>query len=230
MAKKVKSAPTQTEAQVGEIFSRSEKFIETYKNHIMIGVGAVIFIVVAILGVQKYYFSPKEREAQAVIFPGENYFAAQQWELALNGDSANYIGFLDIADEYSMTKTGKLAKAYAGICYYYLGNYEESMNYLKKYSAKENIFSPAVISRIGDCHIGMGNTEEGIKCFKDAAIRAGDENISPVYLKKAATVYESLSDYKNALDIYTQIKNKYPNSAEAQSIDKYIERANLLIK
>jgi len=52
-----------------------------------------------------------------------------------------------------------------------------------------------------------------------------------VYLKKAAVAYETgLQDYKSALAVYTQIKTKYPASYEAQNIDKYIERAKILLQ
>ncbi|MDR2684105.1 MAG: tetratricopeptide repeat protein, partial [Prevotellaceae bacterium] len=185
MAKKVKTTPTQAEANVGEIFSRSERFIETYKNHIMIGIGAIILIVVAILSIRQYYFLPKEAEAQEAIFPGENFLAGQQWELALNGDSATYIGFLGVIDEYGFTKTAKLAKAYAGICYYHLGKYDEALDYLKAYSADDKIVGPVVTGLIGDCYVNIKNVEEGIKYFRKAASEAGSEYISPVYLRKA---------------------------------------------
>jgi tetratricopeptide (TPR) repeat protein len=231
MAKKTeKSAPTQVEANVSEIFSKSEKFIEKYKNHIIIAVAAVIVIVVAVLGIRQYYFLPKEKEAQAAIFPGENYFANQQWDLALNGNGKDYAGFLGIIDDYGMTKTANLAKAYAGICYYHLNKPEDALNYLKKYSTSDNVFAPIVHGLMGDCYVDLGKTAEGIKYFNQAASDANSESISPVYLKKAGIAYESVFDYANAKKMYQTIKDKYPNSQEASDIDKFIERAALQIK
>jgi tetratricopeptide (TPR) repeat protein len=230
MAKKVKTAPTQAEANVGEILSKSERFIETYKNHIMIGIGAIILIVVAVLGVRQYYLLPKEAEAQEAIFPGENYLASRQWDVALNGDSATYIGFLGVIDDFGFTKTGKLAKAYAGICYYHLGKYDEALDYLKAYSANDKIIGPVVTGLIGDCYVNTKNVEKGIKYFKEAAFKAESQYISPVYLKKAGLAYESLSDFKNAVEVYNIIKNKYATSMEAADIDKYIDRASVQIK
>ena len=230
MAKKVKTTPTKAEANVGEIFSRSERFIETYKNHIMIGIGAIILIVVTILGVRQYYFIPKEAEAQEAIFPGENFLANQQWEVALNGDSATYIGFLGVIDEYGFTKTAKLAKAYTGICYYHLGQYDEALDYLKAYSADDKIVGPIVTGLIGDCYVNIKDVEKGVKYFRKAASKAESEYISPIYLKKAGLAYESLSDYKNAVEVYNIIKNKYASSVEATDIDKYIDRVSAQIK
>jgi len=231
MAKKTaKSAPTQVEANVSEIFSKSERFIEKYKNHIIIAVAAIILIVVAILGIRQYYFLPKEKEAQAAIFPGENYLANQKWELALNGDGKDYTGFLAIIDDYGITKTANLAKAYAGICYYHLNKPEDALDYLKKYSAKDNVIAPVIHGLMGDCYVDLGKADEGIKYFNQAASDANSELISPIYLKKVGIAYESLKDYTNAKKAYQTIKDKYPNSQEASDIDKFIERAASQIK
>jgi len=230
MAKKTKKNATQVEANVGELFSKSEKFIETYKNHIIITVAVIILVVVAILGVRQYYFLPKEKEAQAAIFPGENYLAAQQWDMALNGDGKDFPGFLGIIEDYGMTKTANLAKAYAGICYYHLNKPEDALEYLKKYSPKDKIVAPAIQGLIGDCNIDLGKIEEGVKYFNIAASEANSDALSPIYLKKAGVAYESIFDYANAKKAYQTIKDKYPNSQEASDIDKYIERAASLIK
>ena len=229
-SRKVSKTPTQVEANVGEFLSKSEKFIETYKNHIIIAVSAVILLVVAILGIRQYYLLPKEKEAQSAIFPGENYLGSQQWEAALNGDGKGYFGFLGVIDDYKFTKTATLAKAYAGICYYHLGNYEDALSYLKKYKPSDRIIGPVIKGLIGDCYVDMGEVAEGIKFFNKAASELDSEMLSPVFLKKAATAYESVFDYPNAINTYQTIKEKYPNSQEASDIEKYIERAKMQIK
>jgi tetratricopeptide (TPR) repeat protein len=231
MAKKIKKASsTNVEANVDEIFSKSESFIETYRNHIIVAVAAIILIVIIILGVHQYYLVPKEKEAQAAIFPGENYLAGQQWDLALNGDGKNYIGFLGVIDDYGITKTAKLAKAYAGICYYHLNKPEDALNYLKKFNANDKVITPVIQGLIGDCYVDLGKVTEGVKCFDKAASDASSDILSPIYLKKAGIAYESISDYANAVKAYQTIKDKYPASQEAMDIEKYIERANLQIK
>jgi len=231
MAKsKKKAPPTQVEANVGEIFSKSEKFIETYKNHIIIAVAAIILIVAAIIGIRQYYFIPKDNEAQIAIFPGENYLANQQWELALNGDGKDYIGFLGIIEDYGITKTANLATAYAGICYYHLNKPEDALIYLKKYKANDKIIAPVIHGLMGDCYVDLGQVAEGVKCFNKAASDADSEILSPIYLKKVGIAYESISDFSNAQKAYQSIKDKYPNSQEASDIDKFIERAKLQTK
>jgi len=48
--------------------------------------------------------------------------------------------------------------------------------------------------------------------------------MSPVYLKKAGLVNESLNQLDKAEKNYTAIKEKYPKSPEAADIDKYLAR------
>ena len=230
MAKKAAKAHTHAETNVGEIFSKSERFIESYRNHVFIAVAALILIVIAVLGIRHYYYLPKEKEAQGAIFPGENYLATQQWELALNGDGKDYVGFLGIIEDYGVTKTAKLARAYAGICYYHLNKPEEALEYLKKFDANDKVVTPLIKGLMGDCYVDLGDIAEGIKYFNKAASEANSDFFSPIYLKKAGIAYESIFDYPNAIKMYQTIKNKYPNSQEAGDIDKYIDRAGLETK
>jgi len=71
--------------------------------------------------------------------------------------------------------------------------------------------------------VELGETDKAISYFEKAADK---ENavMSPVYLKKAGLVYESLNKPDKAEKEYTKIKDNYPKSPEASDIDKYIAR------
>ena len=55
----------------------------------------------------------KENEAKAQMWMAEQYFERDSFNLALNGDG-NYLGFLDIIEEYGITKSANLANYYYG--------------------------------------------------------------------------------------------------------------------
>lgn len=214
------------ESNVGEIFSKSEQFIENNKKGIIIGLSTVILVIVAILGIRHGYLIPRNEEARNAIFRGESYFQNNEWDKALYGDSAQYIGFEAIINQYKFTQTASLAKAYAGICYYNKGEYAKAIDLLKGFNAGDKLISPAITGMVGDCYVEMDKNKEAIDYFLKAANKANDKLISPIYLKKAGRVYESMNDYKKAVEVYTSIKDKYPASREAQDIDKFILRAN----
>ena len=235
-----KASNSSAEQNVGEIFSKSEQFIEKYQKQIIIGIVTVIVLVVAILGVRHGYLIPKEREAENAMFKAEDLFGQNQYKLALEGDSATIIGFEEIIDQYGFTKSANLAKAYAGICHYKLGDIESALKYLKDFSASDHMISPSIVGLIGDCYVDLAyadpsnvdkkKVEQGIDYFNKAASKADNNLLSPIFLKKAALAYESLGNYKKALEIYKQIKDKHSDSLEGSNIEKYIERVQSLIK
>lgn len=177
------------------------------------------------MGIKYGYVIPREHKAAAELFKGEQYFAKDSFALALNGNGADYLGFEAIIDEYGSTDAGNLAKAYAGISYFKMGETEKALDYLKAFSGSDNMISPAIVGLIGDCYVNMGDVKEGVSYFEKAAKAADNEVVSPVYLKKAGLAYENLKEYGKAVEAYKRIKEHYYNSMEAADIDKYITRA-----
>jgi tetratricopeptide (TPR) repeat protein len=231
MAKKTKLSEqsTQAEKSVGEILSKTDQFVDKYLKQLLIGVIAVIVAVVAVIAFRHYYLLPKEKNAEAALAPGQNYFASQNWETALNGDSIDYVGFLGVIDEFGGTSSANLARVYAGLCQYQLGAYEEALANLKAYKGKDRVIAAQVAGAIGDCEVNLGRVKESIASFRKASELANSLLLSPIYLQKEALAHESLNNYQAALDIYQTIQSKYPQSPEASAVDKYIERAKALI-
>lgn len=225
-----KGKRTGAEKEVGEIVSRTEHFIENNQKMIIYAIIAVTVVVGAYLGFHYGYSIPKAKKADIALFKGEHYFAKDSFALALNGNGADFDGFEALSKDFSGTASGNLAKAYAGICYFKLGENDKAIDRLKSFSAKDGMVSPSVIGLIGDCYVNAGKVKEGIGYFEKAAGKANNALISPIYLKKAGLAYESLNQYKDAVKSYTEIKESYFNSREASDIDKYIVRATELSK
>lgn len=212
--------------QVTEVLSRSEQFIEKNQKNILIVLGIIVLLVGGVLLFRHNYLIPREKEAREMIFMGEMYFAVDSFNLALNGNGADFIGFEGIMDEYSMTKTAKLAAAYAGLSYKGLGDYESAIKYLKKFSADDIMVSPALVGSIGDCYVELNEYGKAISYFKKAA-SIDNELLAPIYLLKLANVYEKQEKYSKAITVYEQILKKYPTSQEGEVADRFIERAKL---
>ena len=99
-------------------------------------------------------------------------------------------------------------------------------------SVIDAIISPAIVGALGNAYANTGKVDEAISTLKEAASMADSRSesvnntTSPTYLLQAARLLESQKKADEALKIYKQIKEKYVNSAAAQDIDKYIERAS----
>ncbi len=213
--------------EVNETLSSTEQWIERYIKPISIAAIAVILAVTGFFAYRHFVQVPKEAKAQAQLFRGEFYFQADSFRVALDGNGGDYEGLLSIIDQYGSTKAGNLAKAYAGLSYKALGEYDQAISLLDNFKAKDQLIAPSIIGAVGDCYVELGKTSEAVSYFTKAAAKGGNDLVSPVYLKKAGIAYESLGKYADAVKVYTQIKEEYPSSMEAADIVKYIERAKL---
>lgn len=208
---------------VQETVSSTEKFLVKNQKTIISVVVAIIVVIAAILAVKQFYFEPREEKAQAALFQSVIAFEQEMYDVALDG-SEEFDGLLAVIDNYGATKAGNLACVYAGLAYYERGEYENAKAYLSKFSADDVLLAPAVTAAIGNALVNMDNAAEAVKYFEKAAKAAANEVFSPLYLMKAANVYEKLGDKAAALKVYETIKKDYPTSQQASTIDTYIER------
>jgi tetratricopeptide (TPR) repeat protein len=228
MAKSKKDDNPQGMKNVEETLSKTEQFLEQNYKPLLIGLAAVV-VLVGLFWLAKLYLTNRNDEAQSQMYQAQKYLELDSINLALNGDG-NYLGFLDIAKEYKFTKAGNLARYGAGICNLHLGNYQEAIDFLDKYSKKDKVIGSIALGATGDAYVELGNTGKGLTKYLEAADFAGNSFNTPLFLMKAAELYELDGKYSDALKLYEQIKEKYPTSTEGSTIDKYIARAKLLSK
>ena len=224
-------------SNMAETLTSSEVFMLKYKKHIVIAVVALIVLVAGFFLYKNYVSAPREEKASTELAKGQELFGMQQFEQALNGDGATFSGFVKIANDYSSTDAGKLAKLYAGLCYANLNKWNEAVKYLDSYSpGNDAMVSPAAIAALGNAYAHVGKIDEAINALKKAADKADSKSedgtnnsLSPTFLLQAGQLLESQNKKADALKVYQDIKKKYVNSAivQSQEIDKYIERASL---
>ena len=206
---------------VESALTATEAFIEKNQKQLITGVGILALLVTAFIAFNNMYFKPRTNEASNEMYKAQLYFARDSFELALQGDDFETIGFEGVSSKYSWTASGNLAKAYAGICLYNLGEYEEAIRFLSKFDGGKSYLGLSVTGLIGDCYVELDRPEKAVKFFKKAG-EANNEALSPTFLKKAGFVYESLEQKDKALACYQIIKEKYADSLEGQDIEKYI--------
>jgi tetratricopeptide (TPR) repeat protein len=228
MAKNKKDVNPQTISNVEQTLTRTEQYLEENYKTLLIGLG-VIVVMVGIVWLGKLYLNKRNDEAQSQIYQAEKYLEMDSLKLALNGDG-NYLGFLEIAKDYKFTNSGNLARYSAGICYLHLGEYQEAIDFLNKYSKKDKVIGSLAIGAIGDAYVELGDLDKGVSKYIEAADFAKNSFNTPVFLMKAGELYELNGKYSEALKVYERIENEYPESTEGTTIDKYIARAKLLIK
>ena len=203
-----------TVSGVEEFFKKNQKVIEW----VLI---AIIVIILGILAYNKWVLAPAKQEAQGQMFPAEQQFRDGNFEAALNGDG-NILGFNQIIDQYGK-KGGKSVYFYAGICNLQLGNYQEAIDLLRKYSTKDKVMQGRTLCAIGDAYCNLQYYSNALANYKNAA--AVEENaFAATYLLKAGLVCEETGDMDGALKFYKEIETKYPQTLEGYDIQKYIAR------
>ena len=147
--------------------TKTEQFIEDNQKIISYVVAGLILVVAVFLGFKKFYVQPQEKEANSQMFMAENYFEKDSFNLAINGDG-NYLGFLDIIDDYGITKAANRAKYYAGISYLHLGQYEEALDYLNDFKSDDLLLAPVAEGAKGDAYLELGDSDKALKQYKKA--------------------------------------------------------------
>ncbi len=223
---KEKAQHTDNLEELESALTKTEQFIEDNQKIITYVIGAVILVVAGYLGFNKFYLQPKEKEAQSQMFMAVDYFEKDSFNLAVNGDG-NYLGFLDIIDDYGITKSANRAKYYTGISYLNLGQYEEALDYLNEFKTDDLLLAPITEGAKGDAYLELGETEKALKQYKKAYELTDNELTTPVYMMKAANLLESMDEFKDALALYKNLKSKYPKSTEGMEADRYIARVEM---
>ena len=215
--------------EIESALTKTEQFIEDHQTKMIYGIGIIVLIVVVYLAFTRFYMKPKEKEALSQMYMAEQYFEKDSFNLALNGDG-NYLGFLDIIDDYSITPQAKLARYYAGLSYLYLGQFDDAIDYLKGFKTKDILLKPVAHGSLGDAYLEKGEKDKALNQYEKAISSSDNEMTTPLYLMKAGKLLESMSKMEKALQYYTKIKEKYPTTTEGRVVDKYIARVNIALK
>ena len=200
--------------------SKSVAFFEKHKKTIVAAVVAVIVIIVGIIMFNNYYLEPRANEASTELAKSQELFDQQQYDKAL-------AGFQKVAADYSSTDAGNLAQLYIGICQANLGKWQEAVNALESFNGKgDQMISPAAEGALGNAYANLNQLDKAVEHLKKAAKMADNNSLSPTFLIQAGEILESQGKKAEALELYKQVKEKYFNSMQYQTIDKYIERVS----
>ena len=182
-----------------------------------IGVAAVVALVLI------YMFAIR----RPGIENANNAIAQADLDLINGNDSTALVQYQHVADEYGYD-AGNRAALNSAIILYKQGKYQEALDYLQKYSSKENVIGATAKALEGDCYVNLKNYEEAIDCYKQA-VMISDKNpmYTPLFLMKEATVQRELKNYTAEAELYQQILSDYPEyqAATQINIEKFLARA-----
>ena len=215
------------DVDLGQVYTRTERFIENNKQALTMGVVGILVIVGGLLGYKKFVAEPKAKEAAELIWKAEYYFEIDSLEKALNGDD-QWPGFLTIADDFGSTPSGNLANYYLGTIYMQKGEFEMALEHYRKADMGDEILSVMAVGNQGDALVELGRTDEAVKLFEKAAAMETNDLTTPMYLMKAGIIHHQSSNWAAAAKAFERIANEFPSSNEANQARKYAGHAEAL--
>lgn len=216
MANKIQEQAAAQEQQA----TKAEAFFEKNKKAVIICIIAVIAVIVCGILANTYYFQPRQEDASTELAKSQELFQEEQWEKAL-------AGFQKVASDYSSTDAGNLAQLYIGLCQANLGKWQEAVNALESFSGQDDqMITPAAEGALGNAYANLNQLDKAVEHLKKAAKMADNNSLSPTFLIQAGEILESQGKKDEALKLYQEVKEKYFNSMQYQTIDAYIQRAS----
>lgn len=193
-------------------------------------IGAVAVVVIGFagwFGYTEYIVKPKEEKASEALFKAEEYFRMDSSNLALNGDGQSR-GLLYVIKTFSGTKAANLAHFYAGISYLKMGDFNNAVKYLKDFSTDAKQIQLLAYGALGDAYAEQNKTDDAISYYKKAGTTfEKDDSNSAEYLFRAALLLETKGKTTEALDLYKEIKEKFPKTDKGFQADRYIYRLSV---
>ena len=210
--------------------SKAEDFIAKNQKYILGFLGAVVVAVVGYFAYEKFIAEPNQQTAADELFVAQQNFqkavdgdvkADSLFNLVLNGSEGKF-GVVRIAEEYSGTDAGNLANYYAGIAYLNTGKFAEAISSLEKFSSEDMMLSTLAKGAIGDAYAQQNKQKEALEFYLKAADASQNDFTRPRYLLKAGKTALALGNKVDALKYFTEIKENFDATPEAQQIDGLI--------
>jgi TolA-binding protein len=215
--------------------SRTEAWVEKNQKAILAFIIAVAGGVLGYFAYHQYIKGPKEAEAMNEMFQAQSYWEQaltspakdSLYNLSLQGGDGKY-GFIDIIENYSSTNAANLAHYYAGMAYLNTGKYQDAVAQLDKFSSDDDVLAPLAKGGIGDAFAQLGQNEDALKYYEEAASMRTNDFTSPRFLLKAGIAAMSLNQNDKALAHFKKIVDEYPKSTEAAKAEIYTGRAEAM--
>ncbi|NGP76602.1 tetratricopeptide repeat protein [Balneolaceae bacterium YR4-1] len=203
-------------------YAKVQSFYLQNKNTI-IWAGVAVILLIALSFGYYYYSQQQETRAQELMGMAETYYLNGNYESALMGSEEDFtVGFEQIINNYSGTDAANLARYYAAVCEYKLGNTEQALNYINSYEFPDGIMGVAPLSFKGVLLTEVGNHEEAAQTYVEAAELDLNESTTPYNYLEAANAFQDAGDMEQAREYAQRIVDEYPNSAQVAEAQRLL--------
>lgn len=187
-------------------------FFENNKSSAILAIIVVIGAIVGYFGFS-WYQNNQSAEGEKKLYKAVYAFEADSLATAAK-DLAK------VSDEFG-GNAQNLADLYLGITLIKQGKYDQAIEKLKNFKSSDLLVQARSLSLVGDAYSEKKSYTDAIEFYQKAAEYKPNKFFSPGYLLKLANAQEANKQPKEALATYTEITEKYPQSAESVPAKKY---------
>ena len=186
--------------------SKVTGFFEENKSTTL-GAGIVLIALVAGFFGFQWYKNSQDVEGEKKLYKAVYAFESDSLSAAAKE-------MAKISDEFG-GNTQNLSDLYLGITLLKQGKYDQAIEKLKNFSSADLLVQARAYSLVGDAYAEKKSFGEAIEYYQKAADYKPNKFFTPTYLLKLALAFEANKQGKEALDAYSQITDKFPESAES---------------
>jgi TolA-binding protein len=218
-------------------------FWDKYSKPIIYAGSAIILLIAGWYGYKNFIVEPREKEASEMVFAAENLFDKMA-ATGFNKDSVNIVinggdlegnkvtGLLKVINNFGGTSAGNRAKYMTGASYLHIKEFDKAIKYLKDFEGNgaSQVQSKAYLM-LGHAYAEQKKTSDALSYYKKAAgVNEKDEFFAADALMVAAAYSDATGNSKEAINLYKELKEKYPTNAAVQSgeIDKHLAKLGVL--
>lgn len=210
--------------------------VATHQKQVWMVAGVALVIVLAIAG-WRYWSERQTVEAQAAFEKAMKTFQARiravgepedPQEISYVDEKNKYTDavkqFEQVAKEYSLTRPGRTAQYYVGLCYASLGDYENAQRWLRQVegSSDEELASLARL-QLAQVLIQLGKKEDGVRLYQQLMERPTTMVPKPTAMMALAEYYERAKNIPEAVKLYTQLKSEFKDSSYADQAEERLQ-------
>ena len=216
MAKKTKPEDD-TLLDVGEVYTKTERFVDENRSTLTYGVGGLAVLILAVIGYQSFVVGPAEAAAETDAWRAENYFEMDSMSLAALGDGYS-AGLEEVMADHEGTAVGQRAAYRMGIYYRDAGDFEGAIAAFEEVNVGDDVVQVLTAGNIGDCYVELADYESAQAAFNNAISLAissmAEDVLAPMFLYKGALVEIELGNNAQAKKHLDRIVEDYPTSQQ----------------
>jgi tetratricopeptide (TPR) repeat protein len=208
--------------QVVTVYARAWEFYEENRT-LVYGIAAGLVVVLLLIAGYAWMQNNKQATAQIELGAILPVYEEANYEAALEG-TETAAGLLTVADEYGSTDAGNLAHYYAADALFRLERYDEALEHFQAFDKGDNLVSASALAGEAAIYEANGEFDRAGDYYIRAAEQFDSDITAPDYLLRAGQAYEQAGSYNDAQDAYETIRDDFPDSGAAGTIDFYLAR------